>query len=94
MCQTSSVGLLISIFLTSSWPWRLPARKSGLFKSSIEYLTSSAVKGAPSCHLTPSRSLIVQVRPSAETPPFSTVGTSFASCGMKLPLGSTPQSGL
>src|SRR6478609_1094255 len=63
---------------TRLWPTRLRARKSGLLISSSENLTSSAVNDVPSCHFTALRSLIFQVRPSAESPPFSIVGTELA----------------
>src|SRR5258708_29445832 len=89
-----SVGLTTLMSRTSSCPARRADLKLGLTRSSIENLTSSAVKDAPSCHLTPLRSLIVQLSPSAEIPPFATVGISAASCGVKLPSGPTPQSGL
>jgi hypothetical protein len=50
--------------------------------------TSSAENGCPSCHVTSGRSLIVQMSPSFETPPFSTVGISVARLGMNFPWGS------
>ena len=37
----------------------------GSRQSSMEYFTSSAVKGSPSCQVTPARSLMVHVSPSA-----------------------------
>jgi len=77
---------------TRLWPTRLRTRKFGLLISSSEYLTSSAVKAVPSCHLTLLRSLIFQVRPSADRPPFSTLGISRARSGTKLPSASMYQS--
>jgi hypothetical protein len=56
-------------------------------------LTSSAVNGWPSDQVTPSRSLKVTVRPSSESPPFSTLGSSAASTGSKLPSGLATKSG-
>ena len=58
-----------------------------------ENATSAEVNGVPSCHVTPGRSLIDQVSPSADRPPLATVGTSSASCGSISPLGATAQSG-
>ena len=43
-----------------------------------EKATSPAVSGWPSCHFTPGLIFTVQVRPSAEMPPFSLVGSSAA----------------
>jgi hypothetical protein len=55
--------------------------------------TSSAVKGWPSCQVTPRLSFQVTERPSADRPPFSRVGISAASCGIRLPSKSQPASG-
>ena len=87
MRQAISVGLTTLMSLTSSWPARRPARKSGLLIRSSVYLTSSAVNGSPSCHFTSLRSLMRQLRPSCEMPPLATVGTSAASSGTKTALG-------
>ena len=80
--------------LTSSCPARLAAGKSWLLIRSIVYFTSSAVNDAPSCQVTPLRSFSLQLRPSGETPPLATVGTSETSSGTKWPAGSTDHNGL
>ena len=48
-------------------------------------LTSSAVNGVPSDHMTPCLSLYVTLLPSLATPPFSTLGISAARIGMSVP---------
>ena len=55
--------------------------------------TSSAVKGFPSCHWTFRLSFQVTERPSFATPPLSSVGTSAARTGTRLPSGSIAASG-
>ena len=79
---------------TRLWPARLLAGKSVAVMLWIENATSAEVKGVPSCHLTPGRSLIDQVSPSSDKPPLATVGTSSAKRGSISPLGATAQSGL
>lgn len=59
-----------------------------------EKATSAEVNGVPSCHLTPGRSLMDQVSPSADKPPLATVGISSARRGSISPVGETAQSGL
>jgi hypothetical protein len=49
---------------------------------------SSAVKGLPSCQLTPRLSFHVTDLPSRASPPFCTVGISAARLGARLPSGS------
>ena len=88
MRQEISCGPLTTMSLTSAWPMRVRALKPGALISSSVYLTSSAVKGVPSCQVTPSRSLTFQARPPSEMPPLASVGTSTARSGMRLPLGS------
>eukprot|EP01022_Parablepharisma_sp_SALTPOND_P021764 TRINITY_DN435_c0_g2_i1.p1 TRINITY_DN435_c0_g2~~TRINITY_DN435_c0_g2_i1.p1 ORF type:complete len:1135 (-),score=399.44 TRINITY_DN435_c0_g2_i1:1781-5185(-) len=62
---------------------RAVAQLSCFFHSSSAlYCTSAAVKGLPSCHFTPSRSLKVMVLPSAE------LRQEVASCGTGLPSAS------
>ena len=51
-------------------------------------LTSAEVNGVPSDQRTSGFSFQVTVVRSSETPPFSSVGSSAASCGWKLPSGS------
>src|SRR5215218_5739963 len=46
-------------------------------------MTSSAVKGWPSLHLTSLRSFQVTPLPSAERPPFSLEGRTEARCGFR-----------
>ena len=85
---------VISVWLTTvtsrrrSWPARRPDRNFGSTSRARLYFTSSAVKGVPSCHFTSERSFTRQCSPSADTPPFSTVGISAARSGTKLPSGS------
>ena len=55
--------------------------------------TSSAVKGLPSCHVTPRLSRHTTQVPSLARPPLSTLGTSAARAGTMLPSGSKPASG-
>jgi hypothetical protein len=55
--------------------------------------TSSAVKGLPSCHLTPGFSFQVTDLPSAARPPFSSEGISAARTSFMLPSGSQQASG-
>ena len=55
--------------------------------------TSSAVKGLPSCQVTPRLSFQVTVRPSADRPPLPRLGISAAICGTRLPSLSQPASG-
>ena len=55
--------------------------------------TSSAVKGLPSCHLTPGLSFQVTDLPSADRPPFWIDGISAARIGMRLPSASQLASG-
>src|SRR5437016_3820135 len=62
--------------LTSSCPALRAAANFGLLTRSRLNFTSSAVKGVPSCHLTLLRSLMRQLSPSAEMPPFSMLGIS------------------
>ena len=49
---------------------------------------SSAVKGLPSCQVTPFLSFHVTDLPSFATPPFCTLGISAARVGARLPSGS------
>ena len=49
---------------------------------------SSAVKGAPSCQVTPRLSFQITDRPSAATPPFSRLGISAARIGCSTPSAS------
>ena len=53
----------------------------------------SAVKGLPSCHLTPCFSFQITLMPSAERPPLALVGASAARQGIRLPSLSQPASG-
>ncbi len=55
--------------------------------------TSSAVKGLPSCQVTPFLSFQTTERPSADRPPLSRVGMLSASTGTRLPSGSQAASG-
>ena len=55
--------------------------------------TSSALKGLPSCHLTPFLRRHTTEVPSRATPPFSTLGSSAARIGTTPPSGSKPASG-
>src|SRR6266581_3580637 len=75
MRQWISSGATILMSLTKLWPTRLRARKLVSLIRSRENFTSSAEKAVPSCHFTSVRSLIFQVRPSADRPPFSRVGS-------------------
>ena len=81
-----------SYLATWSWPLRLRTATFGFISVSSVKITSAAVKGWPSCQVTPGRSLMVQVRPSALMPPFCWVGISVARLGRKLPFGSSCQS--
>ena len=51
-----------------------------MMKSAV-HTKSCAVRGTPSLHVSPLRRWKVQVSPSEEIPPFSTLGTSVASSG-------------
>ena len=55
--------------------------------------TSSAMKGCPSCQVTPCFSYQVTDRPSFATPPLSTVGISRARIGISAPSASKEASG-
>ena len=55
--------------------------------------TSSAVKGWPSCHLTPFFSFQVTDLPSAASVPSSRPGIDSARIGRRLPSASQPASG-
>src|SRR5437870_10904906 len=74
------------------WPM-LTAAVAGSATYSQLKTTSSAVKGLPSCHTTFFFSRQVTDRPSFATCPFSTLGTSVASIGTRLPSGSYDASG-
>jgi hypothetical protein len=54
---------------------------------------SSAVKGLPSCQVTPFLSFQVTDRPSFATPPFWRLGISAARTGLRFPSGSQEASG-
>src|SRR5262245_30984918 len=56
-------------------------------------MTSSAVKGLPSCHTTSFLSLHVTDLPSCASPPLSRLGISAARIGTKLASGSNAASG-
>ena len=77
----------VSTDSTLSWPVRERTATSGFMIVSQVNWTSRAVNGSPSCHLASSRSVNVQVSPSSEMPPFSTVGTSVARLGTNVPSG-------
>ena len=55
--------------------------------------TSSAVKGLPSCQVTPFFRRQRTTLPPGSRPPLATVGTSSASTGMRLPSASHTASG-
>ena len=55
--------------------------------------TSSALKGLPSCQVTPFLRRHTTEVPSRATPPFSTLGSSAARIGTTPPSGSKPASG-
>ena len=68
-------------------------RVAGSFTYSEVKTQSSAVKGLPSCQVTPFFSFQVTDLPSAARPPFSRLGISAARIGTRLPSLSQPASG-
>jgi hypothetical protein len=66
---------------------------AGSLQNSQLKTTSSAVKGLPSCQVTPRLSFQVTLLPSADRPPFCAGGISAARIGTRLPSASQPASG-
>lgn len=72
----------VSMLAITSYPTLVNAPNFGLATSSQVNFTSLDVKGLPSCHVTPFRSLTVYSSPFLEMPPFFADGISVARFGM------------
>ena len=83
----------LSILAMSLYAPEVTAAEAGSATHSQVATRSSAVKGFPSCQVTPFLSFQVTDVPSLETPPFWRVGTSAARTGRRFPSGSKEQRG-
>src|SRR5512137_776026 len=81
------------VTVTSLYTPVVTAAVAGSFAYSQVNTQSSAVKGCPSCQVTPFFSFQVTDLPSADSPPFSRVGISAARIGTRLPSASQTASG-
>ena len=82
---TLIVWLSIFVQTTSLNTPLVTAAVAGSLAYSQVKMQSSAVKGWPSCQVTPFFSFQITVLPSAERPPFSREGISAARMGRRLP---------
>src|SRR6185503_10427830 len=83
---------IFSTLMSLYEPW-LTVAAAGSAEYSQLKTTSSAVKGAPSCQVTPLLSFQITDLPSRARPPFWIDGTSAASIGIMLPSLSQPTRG-
>ncbi len=82
-----------SMRMMSSNAARLPAAVAGSIANSQLKMTSSAVKGAPSCQVTPRLSLQTTHCPSLASVPAFRLGSSWARTGTRVPSGAAAASG-